>query len=335
MLPDDDTLLDLQEVEVTYAGRTRRQGAVRVVAGVSLQVRRGTTLGLVGESGCGKSTLARTVVGLQEPSAGSIVFDGERIDGASPARRRALTSDIQMVYQDPYSSLNPRKRIGYIVAEGWRVHQGAVPSSEWPTRVLDLLERVGLAPDVIDRYPHQLSGGQRQRVGIARALSLTPRLLVCDEPVSALDMSVQAQTLNLLSELQDEFGLSYLFIAHDLSVVRHVSDDVAVMYLGKIMEVGPAGTVYDQPLHPYTIALLSAEPSVKPWEGEHRERILLSGDLPTPASPPSGCRFRSRCFMARAACAEKEPELRVVAGRKVACHFAEENLSLVPREASS
>ncbi|WP_308797659.1 ABC transporter ATP-binding protein [Agromyces silvae] len=321
-------LLRLRDLEVSYGARGigRARPAVRAVAGVDLTVRHHTTLGLVGESGCGKSTLARTVIGLQRASGGSIEFEGEQIQAASPRRRRELTREIQMVYQDPYTSLNPRKTIGFIVAEGWRAHDGPVPKPERRDRTVELLERVGLPAHMIDRYPHQLSGGQRQRVGIARALTLHPKLVVCDEPVSALDVSVQAQTLNLLRELQADLGLGYLFIAHDLSVVRHVSDDVAVMYLGRIMEVGPAATVYERPLHPYTMSLLSAEPAARPWAEPPRERIVLAGDLPSPADPPSGCRFRTRCFMARDVCATTTPELRVVEGREVACHFAEENI---------
>lgn len=330
LLDDLDFLLKVEDLEVTYDARRRRgegRKGIRAVAGVNLSLRAGQTLGLVGESGCGKSTLGRAVIGLERPSAGTIRFDGERIDLATPARRRELTSDIQMIYQDPYSSLNPRKKVGFIVSEGWRVHPKAVPEGEWKERVGELLERVGLAKETAERYPHQMSGGQRQRVGIARALALNPRLIVCDEPVSALDVSVQAQTLNLLEDLQHDLGLSYLFIAHDLSVVRHISDDVAVMYLGQIMEVGPVETVYREPAHPYTTALLSAEPQPRPWEGLERERIVLTGELPSPASPPSGCRFRTRCYMARDECAQKVPELRIVAGRRVACHFAEENLA--------
>ncbi|MFE7871241.1 ABC transporter ATP-binding protein [Micromonospora humida] len=324
------TRLEVRQLQVSYpthGGLLHRGAAVHAVERLSLTVTTGRTLGLVGESGCGKSTLARTIVGLRRPTGGEIWYAGERIDTADAARRRRLTAEIQMVYQDPYSSLNPRKKVSFIVTEGWRVHRGPVPRDQWPARTADLLARVGLAAELADRYPHQLSGGQRQRVGIARALAMSPRILVCDEPVSALDVSVQAQTLNLLADLRADLGLGYLFIAHDLSVVRHISDDLAVMYLGRIVETGPAATVYDTPAHPYTRALISAAPVPRPWATPPAERILLTGEVPSPASPPSGCRFRTRCRLAQPRCAEVEPELRTVAGREVACHYAESSLA--------
>jgi len=322
--------LEVRALRVTYPARgglLRGAADISAVDRLSLTVTAGRTLGLVGESGCGKSTLARTIVGLRRPAGGEIWYGGERVDDADAARRRRLTAEIQMVYQDPYSSLNPRKKVAFIVSEGWRVHRGLVPREQWPARTAELLERVGLAAELADRYPHQLSGGQRQRVGIARALAMSPRIVVCDEPVSALDVSIQAQTLNLLADLRESLGLGYLFIAHDLSVVRHISDDLAVMYLGRIVETGPAAVVYDEPAHPYTRALISAAPVPRPWAAPPRERIVLTGEVPSPASPPSGCRFRTRCRLAQPRCAETEPELRMVAGREVACHYAETSLS--------
>nr|WP_245715031.1 oligopeptide/dipeptide ABC transporter ATP-binding protein [Micromonospora inyonensis] len=318
-------------MRVAYPGGRRgllhKAPPIGAVESLDLTVTTGRTLGLVGESGCGKSSLARTIVGLRRPSGGEIWYGGERIDTADTTRRRRLTREIQMVYQDPYSSLNPRKTVDFIVSEGWRAHRGLLPRDRWAERTAELLARVGLAAELGGRYPHQLSGGQRQRVGIARALALSPRIVVCDEPVSALDVSVQAQTLNLLADLRDDLGLGYLFIAHDLSVVRHVSDDVAVMYLGRIVETGPAATVYDEPAHPYTRALISAAPVPRPWAGPPTERTVLRGEVPSPAAPPSGCRFRTRCPLAQPYCAEAVPELRSVAGRKVACHFAEASLA--------
>ncbi len=325
-----EVLLAVDDLEVGYASGRGQRGDIRAVAGLSLTVNAGQSVGLVGESGCGKSTLARTIVGLENPSAGSIRFAGERLDTTSRRRRRELTGYIQMIYQDPYSSLNPRKTVEFIVAEGWRTRHGSmrtVRTRDWPARVRSLLSRVGLGEEIADRYPHQLSGGQRQRVGIARALALEPRLIVCDEPVSALDVSVQAQTLNLFQDLQRDLGLSYLFISHDLAVVRHMSTELAVMYLGRIVETGSTETIYNRPAHPYTAALLSGEPTARPWKETPRERIVLTGEMPSPAAPPSGCRFHTRCFMAQAVCAEKVPELRMVDGRSVACHFAEDSLS--------
>ncbi|MFI0793485.1 ABC transporter ATP-binding protein [Micromonospora rubida] len=327
-MPTSETRLEVKRLRVAYPA-TRRllrpAPDISAVDQLSLTVTTGRTLGLVGESGCGKSSLARAIVGLRRPAGGEIWYDGERIDDADAARRRRLTAEIQMVYQDPYSSLNPRKKVSFIIAEGWRAHPGMVPRDQWTDRTVELLARVGLSAELADRFPHQLSGGQRQRVGIARALAVGPRIVVCDEPVSALDVSVQAQTLNLLGDLRDDLGLGYLFIAHDLSVVRHVSDEIAVMYLGRIVETGPAARVYDEPAHPYTRALLSAAPVPRPWAAPPRERIVLTGEVPSPADPPSGCRFRTRCPLAQPLCAQRTPELRVVAGREVACHYAEES----------
>lgn len=298
-------------------GRAR---VVHAVDDVSFEVMPGETYGLVGESGCGKSTLARCIVRLHEPSEGAVLFDGTDIAHASMRSLRPLRRAIQLVFQDPFASLNPRKRIGAILEEAFRLHNIGRDHAERRGHVLSVLGKVGLPASFAERLPSELSGGQRQRVGIARALALSPRLIVADEPVSALDVSVQAEILNLLKDLQAELGLTMIFISHDLGVIRHVCDRVGVMYLGKLVEEAPADAFYEQPLHPYSDALLSAIPLPDP--DADRRNIVLEGDVPSPLAPPSGCRFHPRCPRAEARCASEEPELRVLgAGRRVACHY--------------
>jgi peptide/nickel transport system ATP-binding protein len=307
-----------------------RVGDVHAVDGVDLEVYPGQTLGLVGETGCGKSTLARVVMRLFEPTEGKIFFEGRDITHVHGKELRALRRDMQMIFQDPYASLNPRKTIGTIIGTPFRLH-GTVPRNKIKGETQQLMELVGLNPEHYNRYPHEFSGGQRQRIGVARSLALRPKLIVCDEPVSALDVSIQAQILNLLDDLQEEFNLTYLFIAHDLSVVKHVSDRVAVMYLGKIVEMAEGATLYQNPKHPYTGALLSAVPVADPKIARARQRIILEGDVPSPIDPPSGCRFHPRCPRAQfPICRDEEPLLTAQhEGQVAACHFPLEDRSIV------
>ncbi|MQY13567.1 Oligopeptide transport ATP-binding protein OppF [Streptomyces sp. RB5] len=311
----------------------KQVGAVRAVDGVSFDLYPGETLGIVGESGCGKSTVAKLLMRLETPTSGQILYKGEDISKLSGRALKAVRRNIQMVFQDPYTSLNPRMTVGDIIGEPFDIHPEVAPKGSRRAKVQELLDVVGLNPEYINRYPHQFSGGQRQRIGIARGLALRPEIIICDEPVSALDVSVQAQVVNLMERLQGEFGLSYVFIAHDLSVVRHISDRVGVMYLGRMAELGTDTEIYDHPTHPYTQALLSAVPVPDPEAREGRERILLQGDVPSPADPPSGCRFRTRCWKAVERCATETPVLAVPkrfagtgegAAHLSACHFAEE-----------
>jgi oligopeptide/dipeptide ABC transporter ATP-binding protein len=329
--PSTSPLLEVTNLRkyfpVKSSGLIRRTIAqVQAVDGVSFQVQQGQSLGLVGESGCGKSTTGRLITRLLDPTGGSMKFEGQEISGLNRKQMLPLRREIQMIFQDPYSSLNPRHTVGSIVGTPLRVHK-VVPEKQVLNRVRELLEVVGLNPEHYNRYPSEFSGGQRQRIGIARALALQPKLLVADEPVSALDVSIQAQVVNLLQDLQKEFGVAFLFIAHDLAVVRHFCPEVAVMYLGKIVEVADRETLYNRPHHPYTQALLSAVPDVKQAAiGGRRERIRLEGDVPSPVNPPSGCRFRSRCWMAQDICATQEPPLLQIGPKhKVACHFAGEH----------
>jgi oligopeptide/dipeptide ABC transporter ATP-binding protein len=301
----------------------RQVGAVKAVDGLTFGVKAGETLGLVGESGCGKSTTGRLITRLLDPTHGKITFEGRDITKLPRTQMRPLRREMQIIFQDPYSSLNPRHTVGTIVAAPFRI-QNIKTEHGIKREVQDLMERVGLNPEHYNRYPHEFSGGQRQRIGIARAVALRPKLIVCDEPVSALDVSIQAQVINLLEDLQSQFNLAYLFVAHDLSVVRHISDRVAVMYLGKIMELADRDTLYEKPVHPYTQALMSAVPVPDPDKEKQRERILLTGDLPSPINPPPGCVFHTRCWKAQDVCKTVVPPLADVApGHVSACHFPE------------
>ena len=330
---------DLVKHYPVKAGVLRRTvGHVKAVDGVSFELHKGETLGIVGESGCGKSTLGRVLMRLEDATSGTVEFEGEDWTNASGRTMRKLRRDIQIVFQDPYTSLNPRMTVADIIGEPFEIHPDVVPQSGRRARVQELLELVGLNPEHINRYPHQFSGGQSQRIGIARGIALNPKVLICDEPVSALDVSVQAQVVNLMEKLQDELGLAYVFIAHDLSVVRHISDRVGVMYLGRLAELGEEDEVYSRPTHPYTQALLSAVPVPDPTLRGKREQIVLQGDVPSPANPPSGCRFHTRCWKAQDRCSSETPELEMradgVGEHPSACHFAEPRVIVETKDVS-
>jgi len=326
MTDQNEILVEVQDLKmhfpITQGIVIQRQiGAVKAVDGISFFVRRGETLGLVGESGCGKSTTGRCIVQLYRPTSGSVYFEGQDLTKIKGQKLRSMRRNMQMIFQDPYASLNPRMTVGNIIGEPIEIHKLASNKKEREERVQELLRIVGLNPYMSNRYPHEFSGGQRQRIGVARALAVEPRFIVCDEPISALDVSIQAQIINLLEELQEKFSLTYLFIAHDLSVVRHISNRVAVMYLGKLVELTTRKELYDNPLHPYSQALLSAVPIPDPVVEEKRQRIILTGDVPSPVNPPSGCRFHTRCPQAIDICKEQDPEFYDRGnGHSVACH---------------
>lgn len=322
-----DPILELKDLKVYFqvgGGFLQKKDTVKAVDGISLSIYPGETFGLVGESGCGKSTTGRAIVKINTPTEGQIIFDGKDITTIKGNELKQFKQDVQMIFQDPYASLNPRMTVGEIIKEPMDIHKVFNTEEEKEARVRELLELVGLKPDHIRRYPHEFSGGQRQRIGIARTLALNPKFVVCDEPISALDVSIQAQVINLLEKIQAEMGISYLFIAHDLSMVKHISDRIGVMYLGNLVEVGDSDSLYSNPLHPYTQALLSSVPIPDPKTARGRERIVLQGELPSPINPPSGCVFRTRCPKVMEKCANCKPELKQVGDRLVACFLYDE-----------